>query len=64
MVETYVPRFAIKVLSIDVEHIQYLDVLPGPNWDPYERILMSQCIVNGLRLVTKDAIIRDHTRDI
>ena len=58
--KTYASRIGIKVLSIDPVHIEYLDVLPGPNWDPFDRILICQCIVNGLRLVTKDTLIRDH----
>lgn len=56
----YIPRTGVKVLSINPGHIEYLDVLPGPNRDPFDRILMSQCIIEGLRLVTKDGAIRDH----
>jgi PIN domain nuclease of toxin-antitoxin system len=58
--KTYVPQTGVKVLSIDPVHIEYLDLLPGPNWDPFDRILICQCIVKGLRLVTKDGVIRDH----
>ena len=56
----YVPRAGIKVLSIEPTHVEHLDVLPGPNWDPFDRMIISQCIVNGLRLVTKDSLIRGH----
>jgi PIN domain nuclease of toxin-antitoxin system len=56
---TYVPRTGVKVLPINPDHIEHLDTLPGPNWDPFDRILICQCIVNGLCLVTKDALIRD-----
>lgn len=58
--KTYVARTGVRVLSIDPEHIERLDGLPGPNGDPFDRILICQCLVQGLRLVTKDALIRDH----
>ena len=58
--KAYIPRTGAKVLPIDSFHIEHLDILPGPNRDLFDRILMCQCIVNGLRLVTKDASIRDH----
>ena len=61
--KAYVSRTGVKVLSIDPAHIEYLDVLPGPNWDPFDRILMCQCIVNGLTLVTKDGSIRDYYQE-
>lgn len=56
----YVKRTGVKVLAIDPEHVAYLDVLPGPIDDPHDRILMAQCVINGLRLVTKDHMIRGH----
>ena len=58
--KVYVLRTGVKVLSIEPTHIEHLDILPGPNRDPFDRILICQCIVNGLRLVTEDASIRDH----
>jgi PIN domain nuclease of toxin-antitoxin system len=61
--KTYISPLGKKVLSIEPTHVQYLDILPGPIRDPIDRILMSQCIINGLRLVTKDAVIRDHYQD-
>ena len=56
----YIHRASVKVLPINAEHIEYLDVLPGPNWDPFDRVLIAQCVLHGLRLVTKDGAIRDH----
>ena len=56
--KSYIPRQ--KVLSIAPEAVEYLDVLPGPTGILFDRILMAQCIVGGLRLVTKDRAIRDH----
>lgn len=49
-----------RVLSITPDHVQRLDVLQGPLSDPFDRILIAQCLVNGLRLVTIDRLIRDH----
>ena len=49
-----------RILSIHPDHVQHLDVLPGPLADPFDRILMAQCLINGLRLVTIDRVIRDY----
>ena len=57
---TYISRSGIRVLSIEPAHIEHLDALPGPNWDPFDRILICQCVTEGLKLVTKDSLIRDH----
>ena len=56
----HVEPSGVRVLPIELAHIRHLDLLPGPSKEPFDRILMCQCIVNGLRLVTKDSVIRDH----
>ena len=50
----------VKILDMEWRHVQQLDVLPLFHKDPFDCILMCQCIVEGLRLVTHDQIIRDH----
>ncbi len=58
--EKHVVRRGIKILDLEWRHIAHLDTLPLLHKDPFDRILMSQSITEGWRLVTQDQIIRDH----
>ena len=51
---------AISVLSIEPRHATaVLDREPGTR-DPFDRMLLAQCQVEGLRLVTVDRALVDH----
>ena len=56
----YVVNGGIRVLAIEWPHISHLDTLPAPTKDPFDRILVCQCIAESFRLVTKDSLIRDY----
>ena len=56
----YVRQAGVRVLAIQDNHIGHLDALPPHHADPFDRILICQCMDEGLRLVTRDAEIRDH----
>lgn len=58
--ERFVEGSGKRVLDIEAGHIRHLDNLPGPSREPFDRILISQCVVESLRLVTKDAMIHQH----
>lgn len=58
------PRFfeaiRVTVLPITAAHaLALVDPLP-PTRDPFDRLLLAQCKVEGSRLVTLDAALRDH----
>jgi PIN domain nuclease of toxin-antitoxin system len=51
---------AIDILSIDHRHATAsLDVDP-PTRDPFDRMLLAQCQVEGMRLVTADRALAHH----
>jgi PIN domain nuclease of toxin-antitoxin system len=58
--KTHVVDRGVKIFDIQYQHVGHLDQLPPIHKDPFDRILMCQCIVEGLRLITNDRIIRDH----
>jgi PIN domain nuclease of toxin-antitoxin system len=48
------------LLGIDVAHVlQTLDPEP-PTRDPFDRLLLAQCYVEGLKLITVDRALVDH----
>jgi PIN domain nuclease of toxin-antitoxin system len=50
----------LKMLGIDVSHVLHtLDPEP-PTRDPFDRLLLAQCHVEDLRLVTVDRALVDH----
>lgn len=56
----YVVNAGVRILAIEWSHISHLDVLPGPATDPFDRMLVCQCVVENFRLVTKDSVLRDN----
>lgn len=50
----------LEILGIDVAHvIQSLDPEP-PTRDPFDRLLLAQCHMEGLKLITVDRALVDH----
>jgi PIN domain nuclease of toxin-antitoxin system len=46
-----------ELLNITHEHISKLDTIPMIHRDPFDRMLISQCIYENIPLVTKDTEI-------
>jgi len=61
--ERYVVRPQTPVLPIRAAHALYLDRLPWHHRDPYDRILIAQCAVERMVLVTADEEIRKYPID-
>jgi len=55
--EKYVVRPRIPALTIRTAHIRALAGLPEFHKDPFDRILVSQALAEGLTLATKDAAL-------
>jgi PIN domain nuclease of toxin-antitoxin system len=49
-----------ELLPIHLNHIYHLRSLPPAHSDPFDRLLIAQAQVEGLRMVTSDTIISDH----
>lgn len=47
----------IEFLSMNADHALYVEQLPGIHNDPFDRLLVAQCIVEDLTFVTADKII-------
>jgi PIN domain nuclease of toxin-antitoxin system len=47
-------------LAIRIEHALYLHRLPPLHRDPFDRIIVSQALCEGLTLVTTDPIMRSY----
>jgi PIN domain nuclease of toxin-antitoxin system len=53
-------RLGCTVLSVDAAHA-VAEVTPWPlTKDPFDRLLLAVCSVEGLRLVTRDRLLVDH----
>lgn len=46
-----------RELPVRIAHTERLGTLPDRHRDPFDRLLIAQSIVEGLRLVTRDAAI-------
>jgi PIN domain nuclease of toxin-antitoxin system len=53
-------RNAIEVLPVEASHALRLFELPDIHRDPFDRLLVAQCQVEGLPLVTGDAHLRQY----
>src|SRR5689334_9004398 len=53
-------RYQFKSLPIDEESALLVGKLPPLHRDPFDRILVSQAIVNGLTIVTPDPAVTDY----
>lgn len=56
----YGESLGMELLPVTASHaVAEVDPLP-PTRDPFDRMLLAQCLVEGCRLVTFDAALRDH----
>lgn len=59
--ERYVPRRltdnAIQVLAVSLTHGLAVASLPAHHRDPFDRLLVAQCHVEGLTLITADPLL-------
>ncbi|MDQ6665683.1 MAG: type II toxin-antitoxin system VapC family toxin [Acidobacteriota bacterium] len=50
----------VAILPIRPIHVFQLRTLPRAHGDPFDRMLVAQCQVEGLRLVSADSVIAEH----
>lgn len=53
----YFTSSGYKILPIEAEHAAAIENLPKHHQDPFDRILISQALVEPMRLVTHDALV-------
>jgi PIN domain nuclease of toxin-antitoxin system len=44
-------------LAISSEHLVAIDTLPPMHMDPFDRVLVGQALVEGITLLTTDAVV-------
>lgn len=58
--ETFIDKYIIKqhyeILPVKMEHMVYLSKLPFHHRDPFDRMIISQSIVEDLRLLYTDKV--------
>ena len=54
----------LVLLSIQPNHTYALDGLPALHKDPFDRMLIAQARIEGLRLITHDEIVRKYPVDV
>jgi PIN domain nuclease of toxin-antitoxin system len=50
-------REGINILSIQPQHLKKLEQLPLIHRDPFDRLIISQAIYEGLTIITRDSMI-------
>ncbi|MCC6274971.1 MAG: type II toxin-antitoxin system VapC family toxin [Leptospiraceae bacterium] len=59
-VEESIFRYGLRLLSLQTEHIYNLENLPYHHKDPFDRILLSQCQIENMVLVSDDSIFKKY----
>jgi PIN domain nuclease of toxin-antitoxin system len=60
----FMERWRIELLPVRVDHIRAASKLPFHHGDPFDRMLVAQANVEGFRLVSNDAKVREYEVDI
>lgn len=55
--ETFLINNEIGILDINIKHVEILSSLPFIHRDPFDRILIAQCMAEKTVLLTKDDAI-------
>ena len=56
----YFLQLGYAVLNVDDRHAME-DLIDQPNMrDPFDRVLLAQCQIEGLQLVTTDRVLKEH----
>jgi len=60
LLEQSIGRLGLDLLPIQAKHVVE-EVSPAPaTRDPFDRLLLAQCVVEGMRLLTIDRALADH----
>jgi PIN domain nuclease of toxin-antitoxin system len=56
----FVDRNKIEIIQISNQHLLMLSQLPTHHQDPFDRIIISQCMVENLTIISKDKEFRKY----
>lgn len=54
VIQTSIKESGLKLLSIQVDHIFYVESLPFHHKDPFDRILIAQAVTENMPIVSSD----------
>ena len=54
----------LQLLTVELAHVLALDALPTHHKDPFDRLLIAQAAVEGLSLISHDAVLRQYPIDV
>ncbi|NKM72455.1 type II toxin-antitoxin system VapC family toxin [Rhizobium laguerreae] len=60
VIPTYLQGTGLTILSIDIAHVVTAADSEPETRDPFDRLLLAQCKVEGLQLATVDRLLVDH----
>lgn len=60
----YLRKERFDILPIGLEHTLAAGALPGPHRDPFDRMLIAQAQIEGLQLVSRDAVFSDYATHV
>ncbi|MBY5647150.1 type II toxin-antitoxin system VapC family toxin [Rhizobium leguminosarum] len=59
-IPVYLGEIGLTILPIDIAHVITAADLEPETRDPFDRLLLAQCKVEGLQLATVDRLLVDH----
>lgn len=62
--EHYLARARFEALPISVAHALAAGRLPGPHKDPFDRVLVAQCHLERLPILTTDPVFADYGAEV
>lgn len=60
----YFRASGFKLLAIQAEHTLGVEDLPAIHSDPFDRLLVTQALVEPMRLLTRDAVVAQYSDSI
>ncbi len=60
LIADQIQRNGLEILAINLEHILRLDTLPSHHKDPFDRMIVSQAVVEGWEIVSHDHAISQY----
>lgn len=59
-IEEIIKKCGFNILDINLEHVLELNKLKNHHKDPFDRMLISQSIVEKMKLITQDRLIKKY----
>lgn len=61
---TQIERSGVELLPVTVRHADFVSSLPAHHEDPFDRLLISQAMVEGMALASADEVLRQYNVEL